>query len=617
MNKNKFDITVVSSENNKYVIDVIERIPRGRVMLSLEKDKDWETIDEELKKILKNKIRYDNPIHLNYLEDIKTINPYLSDRFDFFTVSPNLPKGLILDEKTGSISGIPEEAILNETYEITGKNKTEKHSFCMALTIYKPIPKNLYYAVLPYYDIDDQILLEPCYDGFADSFFIGKELPEGLYFDRTTGVIRGSVKKPLSETYIITAMNIFGEDQYTLNLNVEDNYPEISFEKEEFYLSKSSFFTLIPFSNGSFYEVNPNLPEGLDINPNTGIISGKVLKYPIRCEEEKYVVRAFKEHRNKRYSKESFVYLRNDFEKDFNLFFSKKIIKKEVITDFLNKEGVSEVNPIFRPDGFSESYIFEYKKNNLEYILKITDSDLITYEEFKAEEDWLNYLNDKKISIVPIIRVIPLIDNYIATIYSKINFATIEIDLKNSDDLTKRYFILGRNTKYIHLSNKDFIPKIKKKNIFDKDIFNNIKDKNINLAWENIKSDLAKLEITSESYGMIHGDLSIYNTSWNPKNQELFIFDFEDCSLSWFIQDIVIFYNNLEEEITDISLKKKILDSFLDGYFGESSERYSWIDKYDLFTTLYYLEKYLVLLNNNVSSEEYLSKITNSRYYNE
>jgi len=72
---------------------------------------------------------------------ITALTPTVTGSVTSYTVSPALPTGLVLDSKTGVISGTPSVTAYQSTYTFTAANPYGKTSFALLLTVGNPVPK--------------------------------------------------------------------------------------------------------------------------------------------------------------------------------------------------------------------------------------------------------------------------------------------------------------------------------------------------------------------------------------------------------------------------------------------------------------------------------------------
>jgi hypothetical protein len=114
--------------------------------------------------------------------------------------------------------------------------------------------------------------------GRVTEYSVSPELPTGISFDSTTGLISGSVAFDQAQTtYTITGTNVAGSDSHTFALAIY-SAPSFTMSSETILGSRGS--TLVGYtltqSGGTVtsYSVSPSLPAGVSLDSSTGLISG-------------------------------------------------------------------------------------------------------------------------------------------------------------------------------------------------------------------------------------------------------------------------------------------------------------------------------------------------------
>jgi Putative Ig domain len=133
--------------------------------------------------------------------------PTVSGTVTGYSVSPAMPAGLTLDPSSGVISGTP-LARSSGTYTVTARNAAGAATAALtlvvlvapiALTYTSPVTATVGAPLTP---------LVPTFSGDADAFEIWPALPNGLMFDKTTGIVSGTpTSARLVLTYTVTASN--------------------------------------------------------------------------------------------------------------------------------------------------------------------------------------------------------------------------------------------------------------------------------------------------------------------------------------------------------------------------------------------------------------------------
>lgn len=140
-----------------------------------------------------------------------------------YMILPALPSGLSLDVNTGVISGTPTAVSPKTTYTIIAGNSAGQGSTTISFEIFAK-PSISYASVQSIYVINTPITeLTPTNTGglVSGGYFILPDLPTGLNFNATTGVISGAPTSITpSTTYTIIAGNAAGQSSTTITFEV-------------------------------------------------------------------------------------------------------------------------------------------------------------------------------------------------------------------------------------------------------------------------------------------------------------------------------------------------------------------------------------------------------------
>ncbi|NBR24764.1 MAG: hypothetical protein EBU08_13530, partial [Micrococcales bacterium] len=187
---------------------------------------------------------------------------------------------LSLDQSTGEVTGTPDSYIeSNELYTFTARNPGGTSNFAYRIQIVLP-PVFAISSTSEELAIGSSLVGFNLYSvgGIVDSYSISPTLPSWLSFDTATGLLSGIADAVQALiTFTITATNEAGTSSKDFSLEV--------FEAPQFTLTSSSEEALngsevsgylINSTGGRIteYSVSPELPTGLTLDTQTGLISG-------------------------------------------------------------------------------------------------------------------------------------------------------------------------------------------------------------------------------------------------------------------------------------------------------------------------------------------------------
>ena len=254
-----------------------------------------------------------------------------------------------------------------------------------------------------------------------------------------------------------------------------------------------------------------------------------------------------------------------------------KLYNNDIFNNFKSRFGGTDYSDA---SGF-ESFVYEFKRNNLPMILKISHSSRRSPEEIHGEVDYLNYLLNEGIPVARVEK--SLSGNFVeiekadSGFFTGICFRKAEgRHIRKEDKSPELFYNMGKIQAAMHKTsvkaNRTGI-KFNRPDCLDMDR-NVVKDSlseddhEIIKIYDDLFTEFDKQELTPENYGIMHYDFHPGNFFIDDKN--LTLFDFDDSVYFWFLADmaVTLFYqvpHNCESQKQFDSVKL-FLDNFLKGY---------------------------------------------------
>ena len=213
------------------------------------------------------------------MEDVDPKAPSYSG----FTVMPALPLGILIDVKTGVLSGTPKESMQSMEYTIMGLTSSGEIGQATIVILIKDFAYPSHLTLFKGVKMEDVDPKAPSYSHFT----ITPALPTGIVIDSKTGVLSGTpVESKLPIKYTITGMKSSGEIGHaTIVILIKDSASpsdSTTIENGDFaYPSHLTLFKGVKMEDVdpkapsySGFTVMPALPLGILIDVKTGVLSG-------------------------------------------------------------------------------------------------------------------------------------------------------------------------------------------------------------------------------------------------------------------------------------------------------------------------------------------------------
>lgn len=271
---------------------------------------------------------------------------------------------------------------------------------------------------------------------------------------------------------------------------------------------------------------------------------------------------------------------------------------KEIFIEAAGRFGINFADTIDL-DGF-QNFVFLGKRESIKVILRIAHSSHRGKDMTLAEIEFISYLADSGMTVSK-----ALLSNqgeYVEVIeHDKNSFVVTAFEFapgrrsKICVESNIFYERIGRFTGKMHMLSKKFSPIQKRYDWndnpaiteFQKYVPNEILQKKLELYISQIQS----LSRDSDSFGLIHGDISPGNYLNHEDHPS--IIDFDQCEYSWFASEIAtsIFHETpIPFIIADVNTRKAIAkrfySNFFQGYTKENTLSRSSLETIPLFINL-------------------------------
>ena len=198
-----------------------------------------------------------------------------------------LPSGLSCDRNTGVISGTPSSLTTGSTITITSGN----HVFKLQYKVVSPTAITSFrYSGVQQFCQNRELGLKAIVTGAPYSVsIVSGSLPDGVTLDEDTGAIGGFPTEISSGTLRLKASNNLSNKETTISFDVA-NVPQGAYYPASKKAILGNSFSVSPsrVCVGCTYTAQNDLPSGVSLNSNTGVISGssntRVVSWTVNVE---------------------------------------------------------------------------------------------------------------------------------------------------------------------------------------------------------------------------------------------------------------------------------------------------------------------------------------------
>lgn len=277
-------------------------------------------------------------------------------------------------------------------------------------------------------------------------------------------------------------------------------------------------------------------------------------------------------------------------------------IKNHLIVEVVKHYGYEQLEDL----GGYQNAVFSVKKDNKEYIIRVTERAHRQYEEIEGEITFVNFLFQQGVNTyyaIDLKKFKTQSNTYYVTIFNK----AIGLPWQEYHQSSKTFYEAGKTLGKIHSLSKQFPTKLKRNHFLDNQYLKQyrvIENQAIKKKLKSFLDQLKKISVNDQDFGLIHGDYQFGNIIYNPKDQ-LTIIDFDECEYHFYIYDLAVylFYYLLggDPKQIDIEQNKRLFKDFMRGYLQETTIR---IEMIQLLPQFLRLREYKLLISLYRRSED-------------
>ncbi len=245
--------------------------------------------------------------------------------------------------------------------------------------------------------------------------------------------------------------------------------------------------------------------------------------------------------------------------------------------------------------GETESYVYEFERSHQSFILRVGHSLRRTESLILGEIDWINHLADGGVSVPQAVlsdqgNYVEVIDDghggqFLGTVFYKAPGRPAR-----EQWTPERFASFGELLGRMHSLAQGYQPAQPgwKRPAWDDDLMNYparylpASEDSILGKYQLMSDHLRMLPTDNECYGLVHFDAHGGNCLVD-EDGNMSIIDFDDCTYSWYANDLAIALGYLALDIPDASEQTRALAQVLDGYLRVHPLDRKWLEEFPIF----------------------------------
>lgn len=264
--------------------------------------------------------------------------------------------------------------------------------------------------------------------------------------------------------------------------------------------------------------------------------------------------------------------------------------------------------------GQSGNMIFEVQKEQIFYILKVSEYHPVEQAHLEMQLDWVMYLSQHMNGVFKpvysvhhhLMEIVSIADRKYMMFLQEKALGNL-VDIHNPKEYNETlFFHLGALMGKMHACTAQYVKDpIDSRFVWDNDAYSwrgkvPIKDAEVRRFDTFLKTELHKLPITKDSYGIIHYDIHPHN--FFVHHGAITIFDFDACQFNWYAADIAstLFFmvqtsaNPLMRQSEEVrsAFAQRFLIAYLKGYTQSHTLHEYWLYTFDLFMKYQMIDEY-------------------------